>query len=192
VNGCGKSTLLSTLAGQLEPLHGEVYTAPKLRVAYFGQHQAERLPPDVTPLAHLRNLFPEQTTHRLRGFLGSFGLKAQAVRPISRLSGGEKTRCALAAATFHAPHVLLLDEPTNHLDLGTVEAMGRGLRGFVGALVLVSHDRRLIEELEMRVCWIEGAKMHFAPKAGKGGLEPFLASLTSGGPGLHALCAAPP
>jgi ATP-binding cassette subfamily F protein 3 len=178
VNGCGKSSVLATLAGQLVPLHGEVSTAPKLRVCYFAQHQTDALPPDA--LAHLRNLYPGETAHRLRGFLGSFGLKAQAVRPISRLSGGDKTRCALAAATFRPPHVLLLDEPTNHLDLGTVEAMGRGLRGFCGAVVLVSHDSRLIEELEMRVCWIERAHMHFADRHGADGLKSFLTSVSEG------------
>lgn len=171
LNGTGKSTLLSTMAKRLDPLRGEVFHHAKLRLAYFAQHQVDELPLDVTPAGYLKQLYPEASDHEIRGHLGSFGVKKQAVHPISTLSGGEKTRCSLAAITFRPPHVLMLDEPTNHLDLLTVEALGRALKAFEGGIVLVSHDRRLIGELDASTFIVRDGQL----KRSEGGLEAFLA-----------------
>mmetsp|Transcript_17332 Transcript_17332/g.40679 ORF Transcript_17332/g.40679 Transcript_17332/m.40679 type:complete len:251 (-) Transcript_17332:316-1068(-) len=171
LNGTGKSTLLSTMAKRLQPLQGEVFHHPRLRLAFFGQHQVDELPLDMTPMAHLKELYPEASDHELRGHLGSFGVRRQAVQPISTLSGGEKTRCSLASITFKPPHVLLLDEPTNHLDLLTVEALARALKAFEGGIVLVSHDRRLIQELDATSYIVRDKQI----KRSEEGLEGFLA-----------------
>mmetsp|Transcript_20753 Transcript_20753/g.55641 ORF Transcript_20753/g.55641 Transcript_20753/m.55641 type:complete len:935 (-) Transcript_20753:192-2996(-) len=149
LNGSGKSTMLRTLAQELEPLHGDVYLHGRLSVAYFSQHVADTLPLDKTPVENLQALFPEATVLQLRAHLGNFGLRRQAMVEMRSLSGGEKSRCALAAMTYRPPHILLLDEPTNHLDLKAVEALSAALNAFQGGIFLVSHDRRLIESLDM-------------------------------------------
>jgi len=147
-NGCGKTTLLRTLARELQPLAGEVYIHPSLRVGYFSQHQAQALPPDQTPLELLSAFGECVRALEAEEHLASFGLDAQRVRQrICTLSGGEKTRVAFAHITIKRPHVLLLDEPSNHLDLLTVVALAEALRAFQGGLLLVSHDRRLIKEV---------------------------------------------
>lgn len=149
LNGSGKSTMLRTLAQKIDPLHGDVYLHGRLSVAYFSQHVADALPVEKTPVEILHNLFPEATMLQLRAHLGNFGLRCQATVEMDRLSGGEKSRCALAAITYRPPHILLLDEPTNHLDLKAVEALSSALKTFEGGIFLVSHDRRLIENLGM-------------------------------------------
>lgn len=149
MNGSGKTTLLRTIAQELAPIKGEVYVYPRLIVGYFSQHVADSLPLDKTPVACLKAQFPEATENEIRAQLGSFGIRSQAVVPLGCLSGGEKTRVSLASIVFKPPHILLLDEPTNHLDLNTVEALAEALQNFGGGVVLVSHDRRLIERLKM-------------------------------------------
>eukprot|EP00415_Alexandrium_ostenfeldii_P004699 UN4699 len=170
LNGTGKSTLLATMAKRLQPLGGEVFHHPRLRLAFFAQHQVDELPLDTTPAGYMKALFPDASDSEIRGHLGSFGVKKQAVHPIATLSGGEKTRCSLAVVTFKPPHILLLDEPTNHLDLLTVEALGRALKAFEGGIVLVSHDRRLISELEASTFVVRDRQLC----RNEGGLEAFL------------------
>jgi ABC-type Mn2+/Zn2+ transport system ATPase subunit len=149
LNGSGKSTMLRTLAQEIDPMSGDVYLHGRLSVAYFSQHVADTLPLDKTPVEILQSLFPDATVLQLRAHLGNFGLRCQATVEMNRLSGGEKSRCALAAMTYRPPHILLLDEPTNHLDLKAVEALSLALKAFQGGIFLVSHDRRLIENLGM-------------------------------------------
>ena len=149
VNGAGKSTLARTIAGDLEPLGGELRRGAGLAIGYFAQHQLDQLRADETPLDHLRRLAlqtrPDVREQELRDFLGQYRFTGDlATRPVGPMSGGEKARCALALIAWTRPNLLLLDEPTNHLDMETREALTMALSAFEGALVLVSHDRHLL------------------------------------------------
>ncbi|PWG60966.1 ATP-binding cassette domain-containing protein [Spiribacter halobius] len=145
-NGAGKSTLVRALAGELEPLRGEIQRARNLAVGYFAQHQLEQLDPAASPALHLSRLSPRAEPQRLRDFLGGFGFHGeQALAPVAPLSGGEKARLVLALLVWQAPNLLLLDEPTNHLDLEMRHALNVALQGFEGAVVVVSHDRYLLQ-----------------------------------------------
>merc|ERR1719343_80234 len=159
INGCGKSTLLRTLSQELSPVSGEVYVYPRLSVAYFSQHSTDTLPLHKSPCEALHALFPEATPLQVRAQMGKFGLHKQCLTALEHLSGGERARCALACLTYKPPHILLLDEPTNHLDIKTVEALSDSLRAFNGGIVLVSHDRRLIQNLDMDCHMIQGRRL---------------------------------
>lgn len=159
VNGSGKSTLLRTLSRELSPVSGEVYVYPRLSVAYFSQHTTDTLPLHKSPCEALHALFPEATPLQVRAQMGNFGLRKQCLTALEHLSGGERARCALACMTYKPPHILLLDEPTNHLDIKTVEALSDSLRAFNGGIVLVSHDRRLIRNLDMDCHMIQDRRL---------------------------------
>ena len=147
-NGAGKSTLIRVLAGELAPLSGERTTGHGLTIGYFAQHQLEQLHANASPLAHLATAAPEAREQELRNFLGGFDFRGeQACAPVGPLSGGEKSRLALALIVNRRPNLLLLDEPTNHLDLEMRHALTRALAGFEGSLVLVSHDRALLRTI---------------------------------------------
>jgi ATP-binding cassette, subfamily F, member 3 len=147
-NGAGKSTFIKALVGELAPQDGEVDRARDLRSAYFAQHQVEQLRPDETPLSFLQRLEPKAAEGTLRKHLGGFAFSGDAaLGPIGPLSGGEKARLVLAAMIRQKPNLLLLDEPTNHLDLEMRHALGIALQGFEGALVVVSHDRHLLQSV---------------------------------------------
>jgi ATP-binding cassette subfamily F protein 3 len=149
-NGCGKSTLMNLLAGELKPCKGEVKKHHRLRIGYFSQHTVGQLEVQLTPLQHLEKLYSGAgiSEGEARSHFGSCGISGDpVVRPISTLSGGQRNRVALALITFHRPHVLLLDEITNHLDMGTVESLVESLRGFEGAIVVVSHDIWFLKEV---------------------------------------------
>ena len=144
-NGMGKSTLLRGLAGQLASKDGTVEHSPYARIGYFAQHRVEQLDLHRTPLELARGTVPDMREQEMRDFLGGFGFGHDAVtRRVAPLSGGEKTRLALALLVLERPNLLLLDEPTNHLDLDMREALAASLQSFSGALVLVSHDRHLL------------------------------------------------
>ncbi|MBW8269663.1 ABC-F family ATP-binding cassette domain-containing protein [Caldovatus aquaticus] len=153
-NGNGKSTLAKLLAGRLAPLAGEVRRAPRLRVGYFAQHQAEELDPAGTPLSHMQAALPQASAEQCRAQLARFGLDAdRAETAVAALSGGEKARLLLALCTRDAPQLLILDEPSNHLDLDAREALVKALAEFGGAVVLITHDPHLVELVADRL-WL--------------------------------------
>jgi ATP-binding cassette subfamily F protein 3 len=144
-NGAGKSTLIRVLAGDAEPLAGDMVRARNLSVGYFAQHQLEQLDEAASPLLHLARLAPELPEQPLRDFLGGFGFPGdQATVPVGPLSGGEKARLVLALLVWRRPNLLLLDEPTNHLDLEMRHALTVALQAYEGVVVTVSHDRHLL------------------------------------------------
>jgi len=145
-NGAGKSTLIKLLSGSLTPQAGQIWYAAGVAIGYFAQHQLETLRPQDSPLQHLVRLAPQATEQSLRDFLGGFGFHGdKAMAACAPFSGGEKARLVLALLVYQRPNLLLLDEPTNHLDLDMREAIVMALQGFEGAIVVVSHDRHLLQ-----------------------------------------------
>ncbi len=145
-NGNGKSTLAKLLAGKLQVMGGDFTPARKLVVGYFAQHQQEELNLAITPIETLSHLRPKLTVEQIRGQLGGFGFSAdKQLTKVGKLSGGERARLMLALATLDKPNLLILDEPTNHLDIDARNELLTALNDFDGAVILVSHDRRLIE-----------------------------------------------
>ena len=146
VNGSGKSTFIKALSGSLKPQNGQILRSDKLNIGYFTQHQLDPLRSDQSPVWHIQKLSPEAREQDIRNFLGGFLFAGEmATAPIAPFSGGEKARLALAMLVWQKPNLLLLDEPTNHLDLDMRHALTLALQSFEGALILVSHDRSLIE-----------------------------------------------
>ena len=146
VNGSGKSTFIKTLAGELNVLSGRIVRSDKLNIGYFAQHQLDTLRPDQSPLWHIQKLSPDVREQEIRNFLGSFNFIGDAaLQKTEPFSGGEKARLALAMIVWQKPNLLLLDEPTNHLDLDMRHALTLALQSFQGALIVVSHDRSLLE-----------------------------------------------
>ncbi|HEX8527699.1 ABC-F family ATP-binding cassette domain-containing protein [Allosphingosinicella sp.] len=155
-NGNGKTTLARLLAGQLQAMEGEVKASGRLRVGYFTQYQVEELDGRDTPLQHMSRLMPGAPPKAVRAQLGRFGFSGEkAVREVATMSGGERARLALALITREAPHLLILDEPTNHLDVDAREALVQALNGYDGAVVMVSHDRHMLELAADRLVLVE-------------------------------------
>jgi ATP-binding cassette subfamily F protein 3 len=145
-NGAGKSTLMRTLVGELAPLGGRFEKDGDLVIGYFHQQQVDRLAADDSPYQMLSRFYPKWSESQLRSELGRFGFHGDDVfAPVGRFSGGEKARLALAMIVQQKPALLLLDEPANHLDLDMREALTMALQSFEGAVVMVSHDRHLLE-----------------------------------------------
>jgi len=145
-NGAGKSTLIKSLAGELAILAGERYCAQDLSVGYFSQHQLEQLHPTSSPVDHILRAKPTLGEPQARTFLGKFGFSGdQALSQVLTMSGGEKARLVLALIVLEKPQLLLLDEPTNHLDLEMRQALVMALQDFGGAIILIAHDRFLLE-----------------------------------------------
>jgi ATP-binding cassette subfamily F protein 3 len=145
-NGNGKSTLVKLLAGRLAPFSGKVIRAEKLSVGYFAQHQVDELNLDASPYDHIRKLMPDAPESKVRGRAGAIGFSGKAGDTlVKNLSGGEKARLLLGLATFFGPNMIILDEPTNHLDIDSRAALAEAINEFPGAVIMVSHDRYLIE-----------------------------------------------
>ncbi len=155
-NGNGKSTLAKLLAGRLAPFKGTITRPARIEVAYFAQHQLDELIPEQSVYDHVRRLMPDAPEAKVRARAGSVGFSGQtADTPVGNLSGGEKARLLLAIATFAGPHLLILDEPTNHLDIDSRAALVQAINEYPGAVILVSHDRHLIEACVERL-WLVG------------------------------------
>ncbi len=147
-NGQGKSTFIKTLCQSIPPVHGIVSLGKGVKIGYFAQHELESLSGEMTALEHLRAVDPNARDRDLRAFLGSFSFSGdKALSKVKTMSGGEQARLALAVIAYQKPNLLLLDEPTNHLDLDMREALSVGLASYPGALILVSHDRYLLEAI---------------------------------------------
>eukprot|EP00049_Salpingoeca_infusionum_P028083 m.36125 g.36125 ORF g.36125 m.36125 type:complete len:754 (+) comp9967_c1_seq3:98-2359(+) len=144
-NGIGKSTLLKIVYEELRPTEGLVTRNQRLRVGRFSQHQVEQLQSKKSSLEQFQSDYPSDPLPKIRKHLANFGVQGGLqVRPINTLSGGQKSRVALAMITYNEPHLLLLDEPTNHLDLDTVQALIQALSEYKGGVMIVSHDEHLI------------------------------------------------
>src|SRR3954463_5503370 len=145
-NGNGKSTLVKLLAGRLAPFSGKITRADKISIAYFAQHQLDELNEDGSPYDHVRKLMPDAPETKVRGRAGAIGFSGKAGdTPVKSLSGGEKARLLLGLATFFGPNMIILDEPTNHLDIDSRAALAEAINEFPGTVIMVSHDRYLIE-----------------------------------------------
>jgi ATP-binding cassette, subfamily F, member 3 len=145
-NGNGKTTLARLLAAQLPAMDGSIAASGKMKVGYFTQYQVEELDGGDTPLEHMTRQMTGATLGAVRAQLGRFGFSGpKATTQVGKLSGGERARLALALITREAPHLLILDEPTNHLDVDAREALVQALNEYDGAVVLVSHDRHMLE-----------------------------------------------
>ena len=156
-NGNGKTTLARLLAAQLTPLDGEKAASTKMRVGYFTQYQVEELHSDETPFDHMQRLMEGEKPSFVRAQLGRFGFAGEkAMTKVGKLSGGERARLALALITRDAPHMLILDEPTNHLDVDSREALIQALTAYQGCVVIVSHDRHMIEMTADRLVLVDG------------------------------------
>jgi len=153
-NGNGKSTFAKLIAGRLKPERGEIWGLGKVTFGFFAQHQLDDLDERLTPYDYIARLMPDATEAQKRARLGAAGFGAdKADTRCEKLSGGEKARLLLMLATFHGPHVLILDEPTNHLDVDSREELIRALAEFPGCVILISHDRHLVDATADRL-WI--------------------------------------
>jgi ATP-binding cassette subfamily F protein 3 len=162
-NGNGKSTFAKLIAGRLTPQAGRVVRAERLQVGYFAQHQLDELDGSGSPYTHMRRLMAEAPEARVRAQLGRFGFSGEAAdTSVAQLSGGEKARLLLGLATFSGPHLVILDEPTNHLDIDARAALVAAINAYAGAVILVSHDRYLLDACAERLWLVAG-----------GGIAPF-------------------
>lgn len=153
-NGNGKSTLAKLIAGRLKPEKGTLTLSPNLKVAFFAQHQLDDLMPEENAIEHVRKLMPTEPEAKVRARVAQMGLSTEKMlTPAKDLSGGEKARLLMGLATFHGPNLLILDEPTNHLDIDSREELIHALNEFNGAVILIAHDRHLIEATMERL-WL--------------------------------------
>ncbi|MBJ6122724.1 ABC-F family ATP-binding cassette domain-containing protein [Sphingomonas mollis] len=176
-NGNGKTTLARLLAAQLAPIDGEMNASGKMKVGYFTQYQVEELDADDTPLEHMTRIMKGSSPAAVRAQLGRFGFSGdKAIGKVGKMSGGEKARLALALITRDAPHLLILDEPTNHLDVDAREALVQALNAYSGAVVLVSHDRHMLELTADRLVLVDNG----TAKEFDGSLDDYIAFVLKG------------
>ena len=157
-NGAGKTTLLKMIAGAGTPDAGSVRLGASLNMGYFAQQSLDVLDPDLTVIEQLQQDFPQDGLGALRTLAGAFQFSGDDVdKRIRALSGGEKSRLAMARMLYNPPNFLVLDEPTNHLDVATKEMLVDALKDFEGTMIFVSHDRMFLRGLGSRVLELGGA-----------------------------------
>lgn len=159
-NGEGKTTFAKGLLGILKAQSGRMKAHRKMRVGYFAQHEVDALNMNQSAYDHVVELMPDATEAERRARLAQFGLGAKnAETPAGDLSGGEKARLLFSLIGFHKPHLLVLDEPTNHLDIDSREELVRSLNDYSGAVLLISHDRALLEATTERLWLVDGGSV---------------------------------
>jgi ATPase subunit of ABC transporter with duplicated ATPase domains len=186
-NGAGKSTLLKMIAGATEPDGGSVRLGASLTMGYFAQQSLDVLDPDLTVIEQLQNDFPQDGIGSLRSLAGAFQFSGDDVdKKIRALSGGEKSRLAMARMLYNPPNFLVLDEPTNHLDLATKEMLVEALKNFEGTMIFVSHDRMFLRGLGSRVLELGGESgTERSPRLYPGTYVEYVQALGHEAPGIH-------
>jgi len=187
-NGAGKTTLLKMIAGTLAPDAGEVQLGASLKMGYFAQQSLDVLDPELTVIEQLQKDFPHEGLGSLRSLAGAFQFSGDDVdKRIRSLSGGEKSRLAMARMLFDPPNFLVLDEPTNHLDIATKEMLVEALAEFEGTMIFVSHDRAFLRGLGSRVIELPGGdESDRTPRIYPGSYVEYVAASGHEAPGIHS------
>jgi ATPase subunit of ABC transporter with duplicated ATPase domains len=187
-NGAGKTTLLKILSGNLQPDDGEVRLGASLKMGYFAQQSLDTMDADLTIIEQLQNDFPREGIGALRSLAGAFQFSGDDIdKKIRSLSGGEKSRLAMARMLFDPPNFLVLDEPTNHLDLATKEMLVDSLTSFEGTMIFVSHDRTFLRGLSNRVLELGGESgVDSHPHAYPGSYIEYVDRTGHEAPGIHS------
>jgi ATPase subunit of ABC transporter with duplicated ATPase domains len=182
-NGAGKTTLLKMIAGAAAPDNGTVRIGASVTMGYFAQQSLDVLAPDLTIIEQLQKDFPQDGLGSLRTLAGAFQFSGDDVdKKIRALSGGERSRLAMARMLYDPPNFLVLDEPTNHLDLATKEMLAEALREFEGTMIFVSHDRTFLRALASRVLELgEGDPLPYP-----GSYIEYVQKLGHEAPGIHS------
>ena len=186
-NGAGKTTLLKMIAGVLDPDGGEVRLGASLKMGYFAQQSLDIMNAELTIFDQLQNDFPQDSVGSLRSLAGAFQFSGEDIdKKIKTLSGGEKSRLAMARMLYDPPNFLVLDEPTNHLDLATKEMLVEALKDFEGTMIFVSHDRMFLRGLGSRVLELGGETgTSKEPVVYPGSYVEYVQKLGHEAPGIH-------
>jgi ATPase subunit of ABC transporter with duplicated ATPase domains len=187
-NGAGKTTLLKVIAGASAPDSGTVTLGASLTMGYFAQQSLDVLDPNLTVIEQLQNDFPQDGLGSLRSLAGAFQFSGDDVdKKIRSLSGGEKSRLAMARMLYDPPNFLVLDEPTNHLDLATKEMLVDALKEFQGTMIFVSHDRTFLRGLGSRVLELGGESgTDRSPRVYPGSYVEYVQALGHEAPGISS------
>ena len=187
-NGAGKTTLLKMIAGVLEPDAGSIELGASLNMGYFAQQSLDVLDPDLSVIDQLQHDFPQDGIGSLRTLAGAFQFSGDDVeKRIRALSGGEKSRLAMARMLYNPPNFLVLDEPTNHLDLATKEMLVDKLQDFQGTMIFVSHDRVFLRGLGSRVLELGGESgTDRQPRVYPGSYSEYVQAIGHEAPGIYA------